>query len=102
MPNWGRQQDDLYVNIVVDALDAITGCEAIVNHINGKKYKLKISPGTQEQARIRLPGLGMTNPGNRTVGSLYAIVNIEVPNLQQQEVVDLLNKISEIRGNNGS
>ena len=102
MPNWGRQQDDLYVNIVVDALDAITGCEAIVNHLNGKKYKLKISPGTQEQARIRLTGLGMTNPGNRTVGSLYAIVNIEVPNLQQQEVLNLLNKISEIRGNNGS
>ena len=40
--------------------------------------------------------------GNRTVGSLYAIVNIEVPNLQQQEVLNLLNKISEIRGNNGS
>jgi len=101
-PNWGRQEDDLYVNIAVDALDAITGCETIISHINGRKFKVVIPAGSQEQGRIRLPGLGMTNPGNGRVGNLYAIVCIDVPNLQQKEILKLLNKIRDIRGKNGS
>ena len=101
-PNWGRQGDDLYVNIAVDALDAITGCETIISHINGKKFRVVIPAGSQEQGRIRLPGLGMVNPANGRAGALYAIVCIDVPNLQQSEILKLLNKIKEIRGNNGS
>ena len=101
-PNWGRQEDDLYVNIAVDALDASTGCETIISHIDGRKFKVIIPAGSQEQGRIRLPGLGMANPGNGKVGNLYAIVCIDVPNLQQKEILKLLNKIRDIRGNNGS
>lgn len=100
--NWGRQEDDLYVNIVIDALDAITGCETIVNHLDGRKFKLKIQPGTQEQERVRLAGLGMTNPSNGKVGALYAVVNIEVPNILDKEILTVLNTIREKRGNNGS
>jgi curved DNA-binding protein len=100
--NWGRQEDDLYVNIVIDALDAITGCETIVKHLDDRKFKLKIQPGTQEQERIRLAGLGMTNPSHGGVGALYAIVNIEVPSILDKEILTVLNTIKEKRGNNGS
>ena len=100
--NWGRQEDDLYVNIVIDALDAIVGCDTIVTHIDGRKFKVKIHPGTQEQERVRLAGLGMTNPSNGKVGALFAIINIEVPSILDTEIITLLNTIREKRGNNGS
>jgi len=100
--NWGRQGDDLYVNIVVDALDAMLGVNQNIQHINGKIYSLKIPAGTQEQEKIRLKGLGMSNPTNHVEGSLYAVVNIEVPTLLQEETIKLLNKIRELRGQYGS
>ena len=100
--NWGRQDDELFVNIVVDALDAVIGVYQNIHHINGKTYSVKIPAGTQEQERIRLKGLGMKHPSNGTTGSLHAIVNIEVPTLPQEEIIKLLNKIREIRGKHGS
>ena len=100
--NWGRQEDDLYVNIVIDAIDAIVGCDTIVTHLDGRKFKVKIQPGTQEQEHVRLAGLGMPHPTNSTVGALYAIINIEVPNILDKEIITLLNTIREKRGNNGS
>jgi DnaJ-class molecular chaperone len=100
--NWGRQGDDLYVNIVIDALDAIVGCDTIVKHINGKQFKVKIPAGTQEQERVRLVGQGMPHPSSGEVGALYAIINIEVPNILDKEIITLLNTIREKRGNNGS
>ena len=35
-------------------------------------------------------------------GALYAIINIEVPNILDKEIITLLNTIREKRGNNGS
>jgi curved DNA-binding protein len=99
--DWGRQNDDLYVKIEVDAVDAITGCEHTINHINGKKYKAKVPAGIQDGEHIKLKGLGMIHPVESKIGSLYAIIQIVIPSIKSEEILNLLNIIKEKRrGNN--
>lgn len=92
-PQWARQQDDLYVRGEIDALSAMIGCDFELLHITGKKYKITIPPGTQPGDKIRLKGLGMTNPNNSIVGSLYVIVDIVIPTVIDKETSEELNKI---------
>ena len=63
--NWGRDGDNLYVRYMIDALDAITGIEIKVKHINGKKYCTKSLRNTAGE-RVRLSGLGMQSPTGGT------------------------------------
>ena len=96
--NWGRDGDNLYVRYMIDALDAITGIEIKVKHINGKKYSVQIPAGIQPGERVRLSGLGMQSPTTGGTGSLYVIVDVHIPDITDPESIDLLNTIKQ-RGN---
>jgi DnaJ-class molecular chaperone len=93
--DWGRDEDNLYVRFQVDALDAITGTEIKVKHINGKKYSVKVPAGIQPGEKIRLNGLGMSNPKSGRDGSLYVIVEVHIPDITDQTSIDLLNSIKQ-------
>lgn len=94
-PDWGRDEDNLFVRFEVDALDAITGTEIKVKHINGKKYSVKVPAGIQPGEKIRLTGLGMSNPKSGRDGSLYVIIEIHIPDITDQNSIDLLNSIKQ-------
>lgn len=96
--DWGRNGDDLFVRYGIDALDAITGVEIPVRHINGKKYSVKIPAGVQQGERIRMRGLGMQSPTTGGDGSLYVLVDIRIPDITDEYSLDLLNTIKQ-RGN---
>jgi len=92
-PDWGRQDDDLYVRTEIDAISAMTGTSLELQHITGKKYKVVVPAGIQSGEKIRLKGLGMTNPGDQTLGSLYVIVTVVIPAITDTECLELLNKV---------
>ena len=98
MPNnWGRDGDNLYVKYMIDALDAITGVEIQVKHINNKKYSVQVPAGIQPGERVRLSGLGMQSPTTGGTGSLYVIVDVRIPDITDPESINLLNTIKQKR-----
>lgn len=99
-PNWGRQEDNLYVRIDVDAIDAMIGTKIEIDHINGKKYSVQIPKGIQSGEKVRLTGLGMDNPRSGMPGALYVIADVRIPDIKDQAILDVLNTIRQ-RGYNG-
>jgi curved DNA-binding protein len=92
-PEWGRQNDDLFVRIQIDALSAMLGTTWELDHINGKRYKVEIPPGIQPGEKVRLKGLGMLNPQNSVLGSLYVVVTVFIPSITDPEDVNILTTI---------
>ena len=78
----------------IDAISAMTGCDLPVRHINGNTVKLKVPPGTQHGAKLRIKSMGMPIPGQAGVyGDWYTIVNVHIPKVIDPDTVEMLNKI---------
>lgn len=92
-PHILREEDDLYQEITVCSLDAITGSEVVVNHISGKSLKVKIPAGTQNESRLRLSGWGMPNQVTGKKGNMYVITKLRTPTITDPAHIEQLNKI---------
>ena len=78
-PQFTRKGHDLGVDVEVDALTAMLGGEVEVPTLAGK-LRMKIHPGMQAGARLRLAGKGMPKlRGDDDYGDLLARVVINVP-----------------------
>jgi len=78
----------------IDAISAMTGCDLPVRHLNGSTVKLKVPPGTQHGAKLRIRNMGMPIPGQAGVtGDWYTVINIYVPKITDPDTIDMLNKI---------
>ena len=92
-PQFERRGDDLHVAVEVDALTAMLGGQVDVPSL-GRSLRLKIQPGTQAGAKLRLSGQGMPKlRQGDAAGDLYARVLITVPHAlnerQRQLAADL-------------
>lgn len=73
-----RKGDDIYSNIKIDFIKAILGGEVVVDTIEGK-VKLKIPPGTQPGALLRIKGKGVKKANGIGKGDHYVKINVELP-----------------------
>ena len=92
-PGWGREGNNLFCRLPVNTLDAITGAKLLFEHIDGKKLEVRIPHASQNGTRLRIKDLGMTNPNNGLVGSLFLIVDLETPVITDEDHLEVLNKI---------
>lgn len=90
---WGRQQDDLYIKVEIDAITAMVGTTVEIEHLTKKRYKVNIPAGVQPDEKIRLKGLGMPNPQTGVVGNLYVLVCITIPKITDHNHIESLNNI---------
>lgn len=81
-----REGNDLYVKVNVDMYSAILGGEITVPTMDGK-VKLKLSPGTQSDTKVRLKGKGFPiYKEEGKFGDLYVTYKVEIPkNITEQE-----------------
>ena len=94
-PTFKRQGDDLYLKKPIRFSEAVLGTEVEVPTIDGKTLKLKIPPGTQGNAKFRLPGYGLPHMKGSGRGDAFVEVKIEVPRRltkRQQELIEQLSK----------
>jgi DnaJ-class molecular chaperone len=82
-----RNGPHLMTDLVIDALDAIVGCEIDFKCIDGQSTKVTIPPGTQPGANIRLKERGMpVRAGGHPRGECIIGVHIKIPtNLNENE-----------------
>lgn len=93
-----RKDDDLYVDVKVDAFTAMLGGEVEVPTMT-RPVRMKIRPGMQSGQKLRLSGKGMPRiKGSNEYGDLYARIMITVPaklnDEQKQQVKDLRNSFN--------
>jgi DnaJ-class molecular chaperone len=87
---------DLYHKISVNCLNAIVGCETIVDGLDGKKFAVTIPAGTQYGSRFRIPHQGLYVLNSSHKGDLYIEVEVRVP---QDLTSDQLETIKTLTAN---
>jgi DnaJ-class molecular chaperone len=90
---WGREGNDLFLRQEINSIDAITGCSFRFNHIDGKQLEVKVPLGSQNGTRLRMRNLGMTDPRNGLIGSLFVILELKTPVITDEEQLEVLNNI---------
>ena len=95
-PIFTREGDDLILTKNIKFSEAGLGTEIDVETIDKKTLRLKIPPGTQNNARFRLKGYGMPNMAGHARGDCYVIANISIPkklNKKQKALVEEMVKV---------
>lgn len=76
-PFFKRKGDDAFVDIPINLAQAMLGSTIRVRTPQGKKANVKIPPGTQPEAVLRLRGLGFADHGR--TGDLYIRTHLTLP-----------------------
>ena len=96
-PVFKRLGNDLYVTAPLNLYSAVLGGEQVVDTMDGK-VKLKVKPGTQNGAKLRLKGKGFpVYKEEGKFGDLIVTYSVEIPtNLteKQKELFQELQKLS--------
>ncbi len=81
LPNatFSRDGDDLIVDRQIKLTGAILGCTIDVPTLGEKPLSVKVPPGTQPHARLRLKGKGLPAGPKGPRGDLYVRINVEIP-----------------------
>ena len=95
-PTFRRENADLYVNQKIRFSEAVLGSEIEVPTIEQKILKLKIPPGTQDNAKFRLKGQGMKVNNGSGKGNAYVEINIEVPKELTKEQESLMESLKKV------
>ena len=97
-PEFKRLGNDLYTSVHVGLYTAVLGGEMTVNTLDGQ-VKMKVKPGTQPEAKVRLKGKGFpVYKKDDQFGDLIVTMKAEVPkNLssKEQELFVELSKLNQ-------
>lgn len=72
-----RKGDDAYVDISINLAQALLGSTVRVRTPQGKKVNVRIAPGTQPEAVLRVRGMGFADRGRS--GDLYIRTHLALP-----------------------
>jgi len=90
---FGINNIDLYTQISVNCLKAITGGTVIVTGIDGTTFEMSLPPGTQPGMKFRLRGQGLYQMNTNQRGDLYAELAITIPNNLTTDQIDYIQTI---------
>jgi molecular chaperone DnaJ len=92
-----RQGDDLLLDLAVPVTQAALGAHLVLETLDGDE-ELTIEPGTQTGRVLRLRGKGVPHLQGRGRGDLLVQVVVETPTGLDEEEVELLRRLAELRG----
>jgi len=90
-----RQDADLLCEVPLDFVMAALGGDIDVPSPDGKKLRISIPEGCQNQRQFRLKGKGMPVLQSRRYGDLYVEVNVEVPKNLNKKQINLLKEFEK-------
>lgn len=94
-PVFKRDGDDTLMTQDIKFSEATLGSEIEVETIDRKTLRLKIPPGTQNNAKFRLKGYGMPHMNKKGRGDAYVYVNIEVPRKLTDKQKKIIKELSD-------
>jgi molecular chaperone DnaJ len=96
-PTFTRVGDNLTTTVIVDHLDAILGTSVVIESFGGRKFNLKIEPGTNHGTTLKLAGAGLPVQGKDLLGDMLVTLKINFPSEISEEEKDLYVKLKELR-----
>ena len=87
--------NDIHLSRQVELTRALLGDSLEVTTPVGKTINLKLPPGTNHKAKMRIPGHGIPHMKGNGCGDLYVVINISMPRQlteQQRELIVQLSK----------
>ena len=94
-PIFRREDSNLYFKHKIKFSEAALGTEIEVSTIDKKQLKLKIPPGTQNNAKFRVKGYGLPKMKGKARGDAYAEISIEVPKELNKKQKTLMESLSD-------
>jgi molecular chaperone DnaJ len=96
-PVFHREGDDLVCRLSVPLTQAILGAQILVDSLDGAET-IKVPPGTQPGAVVRLGGKGIQRLGGRGRGDLVVHLDIEIPRKLSAEQRAIVEQLADVRG----
>ena len=94
-PVFRRKDNDLYTDVNIDLYTAVLGGEVTVNTLDGQ-VKLKVRPGTQNDAKVRLKGKGFSiYKQDGTYGDLIVTYHVTIPTTLTDKQKDLFRQLQQ-------
>lgn len=94
-PVFRRKDNDLYTDVNIDLYTAVLGGEVTVNTLDGQ-VKLKVRPGTQNDAKVRLKGKGFPiYKQDGTYGDLIVTYHVTIPTTLTDKQKDLFRQLQQ-------
>ena len=94
-PVFKRKDNDLYTDVTIDLYTAVLGGEVTVNTLDGQ-VKLKVRPGTQNGAMVRLKGKGFpVYKQEGSFGDLLVTYHITIPISLTEHQKDLFRELQK-------
>ena len=94
--NWGVDDSTIFKRTYIDSLDAMTGLTLPIEHLDGRKFELKIPKGIQPGERLKMKDLGMPK-GHGAYGDLVIIVEVYTADIHDEKHIELLNSMKPKR-----
>jgi curved DNA-binding protein len=94
-PVFRREENHLILNKEIKLSEALLGTTIEVPTLLGNTRKVRVPPGTQPGAKIRLRGMGMPAIGGGPAGDAYVTLRVSFPrklNKRQKELAEQLSK----------
>ena len=92
-PIYSRDGNDLYIEKNIKFTQAVLGTIIDIPTLDGTIKRLKISPGTQNNTKIRMKGYGVPGLKGAVKGDQYVKINVDVPKKlseRQQKIIKQL------------
>ena len=94
-PRFERRGPNVYLDLPISFSEAALGAKVDIPTPEGHAT-IKVPPGTQSGANLRLKGLGMPIPGSATRGDLMARIKVLTPKLEDERSKELLRELAEL------
>lgn len=95
-PQFSVEENDIVYQVVINALDAMTGTTIDLPNLESKVFRLTIPPGSVHGMRMRLPNQGLYQLNTTIRGNLIAQLRIDVPKKTSAEALELIEKLKQL------
>jgi molecular chaperone DnaJ len=94
-PRFERRGPNLYIDLPISFSEAALGTKVEIPTPEGRST-IKIPPGTQGGANLRVKGMGMPVPGSSQRGDLFAKVRVVTPRIEDERSKELLRELAAL------
>ena len=93
-PIFARDGNDIYLEKSITFSQATLGTAIDVPTLDGSIKRIKISPGTQNNTKVRMKGYGVPNLKGASKGDMYVKITINVPKKLSDYQTELVKKLA--------
>ncbi len=90
-----RDGDNLITEKKVPFSQACLGTAVEITSLDGRKFKLKVPAGVQQEAKLRIKGHGLPSGPIGAQGDIYVKIFVEIPKQLTREQEEAIQKLAE-------